>query len=222
MPRLRSVALYACALLLGSGLLAPPALARRQEDRSPLFIYLHVLQPLEAQGAEAREAGESAVAYRLYLRALRRYQALDHEAGDWRGVRPQGLQQLVRAGLVRCETAVTELRPEAEKDDRLLQRLNQMVNLDVKEMHLRDVAKLLTTLTDVNVVVDDTLFPVPGPDPTVTLRVDRDVPLLQVIRLLVQQKGLAYAIEEDYVYISTRTRIDDGAGFRSSAWFRSD
>lgn len=210
-------------VIVGLALLAAaPAHARREERRPPLFVYLHMLQPIERDAAAAQEAGEDAVAYRLYLRALRGYQALDESVADWDAVRPRGLRPLVRDAIARCEAAVETLRPTAEARDVLLQRLNQAINLDVEGMHIRDVCRMLTELTDVNVVLDDTLFPERGPNPDVTLRVDREVPLLQVIRLIVQQKGLAYAIEEDYIYISTRTGIDGTPGFTSSAWFQTN
>ncbi len=220
MRRRRSLcaaALGLCGLLLPAG---APAHAGREVRRPPLFIYLHVLQPLEKQAMEAHAADEGAMAYRFYLRALRGYQALDSSVGEWSMVEPKGLRTLVHASIDRCEAAVTALRPAAEAEDALLQRLNQPINLDVDGTHIRDVCRMLTELTDVNLVLDDTLFPERGPDPGVTLRVDREVPLLQVIRLIVQQKGLAYAIEEEYVYISTRTGVDAAPGFSTSPWFQ--
>lgn len=209
------------AVVLGLVLVqGAPAHAHREERRTPLFGYLHVLQPLEHEAAEAQAADEAAKAYRLYLRALRGYQGLDRSVADWNAVRPVGLHSLVREGIVRCEEAVAVLRPAAQEEDALLRRLNQTINLDVEAMDIREVCKLITALTDVNVVVDDTLFPEGGPDPRVTLRADRDVPLLQVIRLLAQRKGLVYSIEEDYVYIGSRTGVDSAPGFSTSLWFR--
>ncbi len=222
MRRLRKAGFWMVWMLAVGGMPVRPAAAARTQTRPPLFVYLHVLQPLETQAEAAREAGDEAEANRLTLRSLRGYQALDQEAGTWQRIRPYGLQDLVREGLARTAAAVEELRAAAAAEDAMLRRLNQPVNVDVEAMHIREVAKLLTALTDVNVVVDDTLFSQPGSNPKVTLRVDREVPLLQVIRLIVQRKGLAYAIEEDYVYISTRTGIDGGAGFSNTAWFRPE
>lgn len=216
----RGIGILAVAALLAGGVIAPSrAAATPQEYRTPLFVYLHIIRPVEDQAEQALDAGLKAEAYTLYLRTLRGYQALDNSVPDWSRVQPAGLQGLVQAGLAQAERKVQELRPAAEKENAFLHKLQQPVNVNFDGQNIRDVCKLLTKLTDVNIILDSDLFPLGGPDPRVTLRVDRGVPLLEVIQLIVQQKGLAYSIEEDHVYISTRVEIDEIVGFPHKPWF---
>ena len=201
---------------------AAPAAAVNEEHRSPLFVYLHLLQPLEEQAETVRAEGDEAGAYRLYLRALRGYEALDQAVPDWDAVQPLGLRTLVLEGIERCEGLLAALKPAAQRENAFLRRLNQPVNVDFDRVHMRDVVKLLMSLTDVNIVLNGDLYPIGGPNPNVTLRVDQSVPLLQILRLLVQQKGLAYTIEDNYVYVGTRLDVDARPGFSSTAWFRDE
>jgi len=220
MRRLHRVGWVSVLVAAALGARAGQALTRVEEHRTPLFIYLHTLQPLEAEARSAASGGQPAEAYHLYLQALRGYQTLLASVDDWSRVEPDGLEKLVREGVTRCEGRVQALRSKAQAQDALLKRLNQPVNLNVEQVDIREVVRLLTSLTDVNIIVDDTLFPTGGPDPKVTLRVDQEVPLLQVIRMVVQQKGLAYRIEKDYVYISSRVGVDGATAFPTGPWFK--
>ncbi len=111
---------------------------------------------------------------------------------------------------------------EVEGDKKGLERKSQkLVSLEFVDAHLRDVLTYLSDVSEVNIVLDETVFPAEGiktgegveeieaaegagmvTSPRVTIRL-RNIPLTQALDVILRAKGLTYRLEENLVWITT-------------------
>lgn len=178
--------------------------------KSALFVYLHEVKPIEEEAAKAVEDEDYALALRKYREALQGYERIWKDYPDLDDQRPRGIDRLVDDSIRQCKKVIDEIKDEGEAQDEFYQKLNEAVRVDFDEEDIFDVARSLTFLTDVNIIVDETVFGESNAmlKRTVTIRSDVPLPLRTVVSRLCQQTGLAYSIEKDHVFISTRVKLD--------------
>lgn len=198
--------LIVCPLLLFHSV--PPAAF--QIDKSAIYVFLHEVKPIEEEGASALEKEDYALALRKYREALRGYKRIWKEYPNLANERPYGVDVMVDEAIETCEKVIEEIREEGEAQDEFYQKLNEPVRVSFSNEHIRRVAKALTFLTDVNIIVDETVFDRSNKvlNPHVTVKTDEPWPLRMILTQLCQQTGLAYSIEIDHVFISTRVKVD--------------
>ncbi|RJP71452.1 MAG: hypothetical protein C4532_07415 [Candidatus Abyssobacteria bacterium SURF_17] len=201
----------ALLLSISFSLLCLAEAAAFQIQKSALFVYLHEVKPIEEEGAKALQEEAYALALRKYREALRGYERIWKEYPDLPNERPYGIDRMVDESIETCKKTIDEIKDRGEAEDEFYQKLNQMVQVDFAEEDIRGVAKSLTFLTDVNVIVDETVISAPNDalDTHVTMRTENPLPLRAVIAHICRQTGLAYSIEEDHVFISTRVKLDE-------------
>lgn len=182
-----------------------------QIQKSALFVFLHEVKPIEEQAADALEEEDYALALRKYREALRGYEKIWKDYPNLPDERPHGIDRMVDESIECCKTVIEEIRDKGEAQDEFYQKLNQLVQVDFSKQNVRSVAKSLTFLTDVNIIVDETVLAQPNDvlDSYVSLRTDNPLPLRTIITRICQQTGLAYSIEADHVFISTRVKLDE-------------
>jgi hypothetical protein len=180
-------------------------------EKSALFVFLHEVKPIEEDGAKAIKQKNYALALRKYREALRGYQRIWKDYPNLPHERPFGLDHMVDESITDCKKVIEEIKDKGEAEDKFYQKLNQMVRVDFVEMDVRDVAKSLTFLTDVNIIVDETVFDKSNKvlKRKVNIRTDDPLPLKTIITRMCEETGLAYSIESDHVYISTRVKLDE-------------
>jgi type II secretory pathway component GspD/PulD (secretin) len=124
--------------------------------------------------------------------------------------RPYGIDLMVDEAVEACREVIEEIREQGEAQDEFYRQLNEPVMVDFSKEHIRNVAKALTFLTDTNVIVDETVFSDLNPvlKPHVTIKTEKPWPLRMIISHLCRQTGLAYSVESDHVFISTRVKMD--------------
>lgn len=177
--------------------------------KSALYVFLHEVKPTEEEGAKALKDENYALALRKYREALRGYERLCKDFPDLPEQRPRGIDRMVDESMEICRKVIEEIKEKGEEQDKFHQQLSQMVQVDFTKQDIYDVAKSLTFITDVNIIVDETVFESNELlNPYVDLRNDNPIPLKQVIQQICQQTGLAYSIEENHVFISTRVKLD--------------
>jgi len=179
--------------------------------KSALYVFLHEVKPLEEDATSALNGKNYALALRKYREALAGYERIWKEYPDLPKERPYGIDRMVDESMATCKKIIDEIKEEGEAQDEFYQKLSQMIRIDFHKKDIRAVAKALTFLTDVNIIVDDTVFANSNQvlNPEITLRVDEAVPLRKIIMSLCEQMGLAYSIESDHIFISTRVKIDN-------------
>ena len=179
-------------------------------EKSALFVYLNEVKPLEEEGLEALKEKDYALALRKYREALKGYEKIWKDYPDLPQERPYGLDKMVDESITTCKKVVEEIREKGEAQDEFYQKLRQMVRVDFDKKDIRNVAKMLTFLTDVNIIVDDTVFSDANEvlNPEISLRSDLAMPLNKVIIRICELTGLAYSIETDHVFITTRVKLD--------------
>ncbi|RJP22756.1 MAG: hypothetical protein C4520_07820 [Candidatus Abyssobacteria bacterium SURF_5] len=179
-------------------------------ERSALFCFLHEAKPLEEEAMKALEEKDYALALRKYREALNAYERIWQEYPNLPEERPHGLDRMVDESIATCKTVIEEIEEQGEAQDEFYQKLNQLIRVDFEGKDIQSVAKSLTFLTDVNIIVDDTVFRDDNKvlDPKISLRVDEDTSLRKIIVRICDQTGLAYSIETDHVFISTRVKLD--------------
>jgi len=117
---------------------------------------------------------------------------------------------MVDESISTCKKIIDEIKDEGEAQDDFYQKLSQLIRVDFNQQDVRDIARMLTFLTDVNIIIDDTVFSQNNETlkPEVSLRIDEAIPLRKVIIRVCELTGLAYSIETDHVYLSTRIKLD--------------
>lgn len=182
-----------------------------QIQKSALFVFLHEVKPIEEQAAEALEEKNYALALRKYREALRGYEKIWKDYPNLPNERPHGIDRMVDESMECCKKVIEEIKDKGEAQDKFYQKLNQLVQVDFSEQNVRSVAKSLTFLTDVNIIVDETVFAESNDvlDSLVSIRTDNPLPLRTIITRICQQTGLAYSIQGDHVFISTRVKLDE-------------
>lgn len=196
----------ACALLIFS-----TKAGAFEIKKTAIYVFLHEVKPIEEEAAEALENKKYAPALRKYREALRGYERIWKDFPDLPNERPRGTDLLVDEAIENCKKIIDEIKEKGEAEDEFFQKLREPVRVDFKDEDIRKVAKSLTFLTDVNVIVDDTIFR--GENDVVKMQVnvrtDEPWPLRTIITRICQQTGLAYSIETDHVFISTRVKVDE-------------
>ncbi len=182
-----------------------------QIEKSALYVFLHEVKPIEEEAAKALEEKNYALALRKYREALRGYERIWKDYPDLANERPHGIDRMVDESIETCKKTIDEIKERGEAQDAFYQKLNESVRVDFSNQDIREVAQLLTSLTDVNIIVDQTVFDKSSKarNPNITIRTDQPLPLGTIIADICQQAGLAYSIEVDHVFISTRVRLDE-------------
>lgn len=193
-----------------SVLLCPFASAAFQIEKSALYVFLHEVKPIEEEAAKALEKEDYSLALRKYREALRGYERMWKDYPDLTNERPYGIDQMVDESIETCKKVIEEIKEQGEAQDKFHKKLNEAVRVNFSNEHIRDVAKALTFLTDANIIVDETVFGGSSPTlkPRVTIKTDEPWPLRTILTRLCQQTGLAYSVEVDHVFISTRVKLD--------------
>lgn len=182
-----------------------------QIEKSALFVFLHEVKPVEAEAAKALDQKDYSLALRKYRESLRGYERIWKDYPDLANERPYGIDRMVDESIEACKKIIEEIKDEGEAQDKFYQKLNEQVRVDFSDKDIRGVAKLLTFLTDVNIIVDETVFGDSGEslNSRISIRTDAPWSLMTIIRRICQQTGLAYSIEDDHVFISTRVKLDE-------------
>ncbi|MBI5118627.1 hypothetical protein HZA56_19330 [Candidatus Poribacteria bacterium] len=180
-------------------------------QKSALYVFLHEVKPIEEEAAKALDEKNYALALRKYREALRGYERIWKDYPNLANERPHGIDHMVDESIDTCKKAIDRNREKGEAQDAFYQKLNEAVGVDFSNQDIREVAKLLTSLTDVNIIVDQTIFYRPSKtlNPKISIRTDQPRSLRTIIADICQQAGLAYSIEVDHVFISTRVKLDE-------------
>ncbi|NQU06987.1 MAG: hypothetical protein HQ583_00390 [Candidatus Abyssubacteria bacterium] len=182
-----------------------------QIEKSALYVFLHEVKPIEEEAAKALKDEKYALALRKYREALRGYERIWKDYPDLASSRPYGIDQMVDESIEGCKKIIEKIKDRGEAQDAFYLKLSEAVRVDFSDRDIYSVAKALTFLTDVNIIVDKTVFTDSNEalSPRVTVRTDEPWPLRTIITRLCQQTGLAYSIEADHVFISTRVKLDE-------------
>lgn len=180
-------------------------------QKSALFVFLHEVKPIEEEGMKALKDENYALALRKYKEALRGYERIWKDYPNLPQERPYGIDHMVDDSITVCKKVIEEIKDKGEAQDEFYQKLNQLVRVDFVEKDIRSVAKSLTFLTDVNIIVDETVLEesTDALKREVNIRTDDPLPLKAIIARMCEQTGLVYSIESDHVYISTRVKLDE-------------
>ncbi len=182
-----------------------------QIEKSALYVFLHEVKPIEEEAAKALKEEKYALALRKYREALRGYERIWKDYPDLASSRPYGIDQMVDESIEGCKKIIEKIKDKGEAQDAFYLKLSGAVRVDFSDRDIYSVARALTFLTDVNIIVDKTVFTDSNEalSPRVTVRTDEPWPLRTIITRLCQQTGLAYSIEADHVFISTRVKLDE-------------
>jgi hypothetical protein len=182
-----------------------------QIEKSALYVFLHEVKPVEEEAAKALKEEKYALALRKYREALRGYERIWKDYPDLASLRPYGIDQMVDESIEGCKKIIEKIKDKGEAQDAFYLKLSEAVRVDFSDRDIYSVAKALTFLTDVNIIVDKTVFTDSNEalSPRVTVRTDEPWPLRTIITRLCQQTGLAYSVEADHVFISTRVKLDE-------------
>jgi len=178
--------------------------------KTALYVFLHEVKPIEEKAAKALEEEDYALALRRYKEALQGYERIWKEYPDLANERPYGIDLMVDESIDTCKKIIEEIKEKGVAADEFLQRLDEPVSIDFTDEDLFKVAKALTSVTEVNIIVDQTVFK--GKNDAlkskVSIRTEQPRPLRTIIEQLCQQTGLAYSVEVDHVFLSTRIKLD--------------
>jgi hypothetical protein len=191
--------------------LVPSGLSSAFEiEKSPLYVYLHEVKPIEEEAAKALKDEDYALALRRYKEALRKYEGIWKDYPDLANQRPYGIDRMVDDSIETCRKVIEEIKEQGEAQDEFYQKLSAPVRISFTDKHIREVAKALTFLTDVNIIIDEAALTSSSPtlNPTVTIKTQEPWPLRTILARLCRQTGLAFSIEDDHVFISTRVKLD--------------
>lgn len=179
--------------------------------KTAVYVYLHEVKPIEEEAAKALEKKDYALALRKYKEALKGYEGIWKGYPDLANERPRGIDLMVDESIETCKEIIEEIKEEGEALDEFLQKLGESVSVDFSGEDIFEVAKALTFLTDVNIIVDQTIFSEENDilKSKITLRTEEPRPLRTIIERVCQEAGLAYSVEDDHVFISTRIKLDE-------------
>ena len=179
--------------------------------KTALYVFLHEVKPIEEKAAKALKEENYALALRKYKEALEGYEGIWKQYPDLANERPRGIDLMVDESIETCKKVIEEIKEKGEAADEFLQKLNETVTIDFSDEDVFKVAKALTFITDVNIIVDRTVFEEKNDalKSKVTLRTEQPWPLKTVIERLCRQTGLEYSIEDDHVFLSTRVKLDE-------------
>jgi hypothetical protein len=192
-------------------LLYSAASARAFEIRkTALYVFLHEVKPIEEKAAKALEQKDYALALRRYREALQGYERIWKDYPDLPNERPRGIDLMVDESIDTCKKIIEEIKEKGEAADEFLQKLDEPVSIDFADQNIFNVARALTSITDVNIIVDQTVFEKKNDalKSKVSIRTEQPWALRTVIERLCQETGLAYSVEEDHVFLSTRVKLD--------------
>jgi len=179
--------------------------------RSALYIFLHEAKPIEEEATKALKEEDYALALRKYREAVKGYERIWKDYPNLEKERPQGIDRMVDEAIDICEKIIKEIKEKGEAQDEFYQKLKEAIRVDFSDEDVRAVARSLTFLTEINVIVDETVFSSSNDalNPRVNIRTSQPWPLRTIITRMCHQTGLAYSIEEDHVFISTRVKLDE-------------
>jgi len=179
--------------------------------KSALFVFLHEVKPIEEEATKALKEENYALALRKYREALRGYERIWKDFPDLPNERPRGIDRMVDESIESCKQIIEEIKDKGEAQDEFYKKLNELVRVDFLNQDIRSVVKLLMFLTDVNIIVDEIIFTGSNEtlDPHITITDEEPLPLRTIISRICQQVGLTYSIETDYVFITTRVKMDE-------------
>lgn len=179
--------------------------------KTALYVFLHEVKPIEEEAATALEEEDYALALRKYREALKGYEGIWKEYPDLANERPHGIDLMVDESIETCKKVIAEIKQEGEAADEFFQKLGESVSVDFSGEDIFEVAKALTFLTDVNIIVDQTIFSEDNDalKSRITLRTEDPWPLRTIVERVCQETGLAYSVEEDHIFISTRIKLDE-------------
>jgi hypothetical protein len=179
-------------------------------EKTPLYVFLHESKPVEEEAARALDEGDYALALRKYREALRKYEGIWKTYPDLANERPHGIDRMVDESIETCKKIIEEIKEQGEAQDEFYQKLSEQVRVNFSKEHIRDVAKALTFLTDVDIIVDETVLNGSSHilNPHVTLKTEEAWPLRTILTRLCRQTGLTFSIESDHVFVSTRIKLD--------------
>jgi hypothetical protein len=180
-------------------------------QKTALYVFLREVKPIEEEAAKALEKEDYALALRKYREALKGYERIWKEYPDLADERPRGIDLMVDESIEKCKEVIDEIKDKGEAADELHQKLNEVITVDFSDEDIFKVAKALTFITDVNIIVDKAVFDKKNDalKSKVTFRTEKPWPLKAVIEHLCRQTGLDYSVEADHVFLSTRVKLDE-------------
>lgn len=193
-----------------SGLLA---MAFMKENYTPVYILLNEARPLEEEAEKALHEGQFPQALKKYRAAVLAYEKVKEGFSkmptDDEVIEVDSVEEEVDLALRRCRKVIEEIRERAEKEDACLKSLYIKMALDFQEEDFREITKLLTELTGLNIFVDKHIFQDSGGSfsPRVSLRVNEGTSLREALVKLTRAKGLDFVVEDDHVFISLPERL---------------
>lgn len=179
--------------------------------KSALFMFLHEAKPIEEEATKALREEDYALALRKYRETVKAYERIWKDYPNLEKERPHGIDRMVDEATDTCEKIIKEIKEKGEAQDEFYQKLNEAIRVDFSDEDVRAVARSLTFLTGINIIVDETVFSASNDalKPRVNIRTNQPWPLRTIITRMCQQTGLAYSIEDDHVFISTRIKLDE-------------
>ena len=179
--------------------------------KSALFVFLHEVKPLEEDASKALNEEDYALALRKYREALKGYEKIWKDYPNLADERPYGIDRMVDDSIETCKEIIEEIKNKGEAQDEFYQKLSEPVRVDFADEDIREVARSLTFITGINIVVDATVLDNSNEtlNSRINIRTGQPWPLRTVIMRACQQTGLAYSIENDHVFISTRVKLDE-------------
>jgi len=178
--------------------------------KSALYVFLHEVKPIEEEATKALNGENYALALRKYKEALQGYERMWKDFPDLPSERPLGIDRMVDESIETCKKIIEEIRDEGEAQDKFYKKLSESIRVDFSNQDIREVVKMLTFLTDVNIIMDEMVFTVSNEalDPHITIASKDPLSLKTIISRICQQTGLTYSVEADYVFITTRVKMD--------------
>ena len=123
----------------------------------------------------------------------------------------QLMDNMIATAKMEAAAHIKAIKEKGEAQDEFYQKLDEAIRVDFSDEDVRAVARSLTFLTEINIIVDETVFSASNDalNPRVNIRTSQPWPLRTIITRMCQQTGLAYSIEDDHVFISTRVKLDE-------------
>ncbi|MCP4650237.1 MAG: hypothetical protein GY853_09200 [PVC group bacterium] len=82
---------------------------------------------------------------------------------------------------------------------------SKVVGIDFSDAKLTKVLHYLSDVSDINIVFDDSAVSKAG---TISIKI-KDVTVVKALEMILRSKGLAYSFEEDYIWVTTKSAIEN-------------
>lgn len=102
---------------------------------------------------------------------------------------------------------------QSARKTRLEERCEQVISIDFENVHIRGVLQYFSEMTGVNIVLDESVFPIGQeaiegqPLPRVTIQ-RKDVKFREALAAVLRPKNLVYRLEEHLIWITTPERME--------------